>query len=105
MVQTSEVACKKELNLLKCLAGWLEVDLQRFSSIAEKILPVNLHETEDLEIILGINPDMTETETHQKLMEGYKRWNARINSSDSEIHEQAARMLQLIAEAKNNHPA
>lgn len=94
------IATVEELALLKNLANWLDVDVEKFASMVEKYLPVNIHEIEDIEIVLGITKQMSEEKTIQQLRQGYRKWNARITNSNSEIQNQASRMLELIVDAR-----
>ena len=103
VVQAGGVATQKKLNLLKKLAKWLKVNTEKFIAMAEIILPVAIHEQEDLEIILGITPDMNKGQTHRRLRDGYRKWNARVTNSNPEIRDQADQMLKLIAETKGKH--
>ncbi|MHC4645333.1 MAG: TerB family tellurite resistance protein [Planctomycetota bacterium] len=96
-------AAEEELNLLKTLAKWLEVDANRFRAMVENILPVTMHEVEDFEVILGVTSDMDKEETLQHLNEEYRKWNARVTSCDPEIQAQADQMLKFIAEARSEY--
>ena len=101
VAQANGVAAAEELALLKKLASWLEVDTNKFRSMVEKILPVNMHEVEDVEVILGVTSDMSREETRQRLNKEYCKWNARVTSFDPEIQAQADYMLKFIAEARS----
>ncbi|MHC4238597.1 MAG: TerB family tellurite resistance protein [Planctomycetota bacterium] len=101
VAQAKGTATEEEVYLLKKLAGWLEVDMDRFRAMMEKILPANMHEVEDVEVILGVTSDMSEEKTREQLNKEYRKWNARVTSSDPEIQSQADHMLKLIAEARN----
>ena len=90
----------EEVELLKDLAIWLEVDSERFHEMADALLPVSMHEVEDLEFILGVNSNMSAEEARQRLNREYRKWNARVTSPDAEVKEQADHMLNLIAEAR-----
>ena len=85
------------------MASWLEVDTNRFHTMMEKILPVGMHEVEDVEVILGVTSDMSKDETRQHLNKEYRKWNARVTNFDSEIQTQADHMLNLIAEARSEY--
>ncbi|UCE98946.1 MAG: TerB family tellurite resistance protein [Planctomycetota bacterium] len=95
------VAAEQEIALLKNIADWLEVDTDRFRAMMEKILPVGMHEVEDIEVVLGINPDMDEEQTRRHLNKEYRKWSARVTNLDPEIRTQADYMLKFIAEARN----
>ncbi len=90
----------EEVELLKDLAIWLEVDAERFHEMADEMLPASMHEVEDMEFILGVNSNMSAEEARQRLNREYRKWNARVTSPDAEVKEQADHMLNLIAEAR-----
>ncbi len=96
--------------LLKKLADALGIERARLRAMAEKILPINLHEMQDSEIVLGVTTDMTKDEARQQLNHEYVKWSSRVISSDPAIQKQADQMLQLIADARSqfvgiDHPA
>jgi tellurite resistance protein len=95
------VATVEELSLLKALADWLEVDMDRFREMMGKILPVSMHQVRNLEFILGLNSQMSKTETRQRLNREYRKWNARVTNSDPEIRRQADSMLDFIAKVRS----
>jgi len=91
----------EELTVLKYIATWLEVDMDRFREMMEKLLPVNIHQVKDTEVILGITPDMGRENTRRQLNRYYRKWNSRVTNADPEIQAQADQMLKLIAEARS----
>jgi tellurite resistance protein len=103
VAQANGVASSEEINLLKNLADWLEVDPKRFRSMVEKTLPVDMHETKDQEVILGVSSDMGKEKTREQLNKEYIKWNSRVTSSDPAIQNQADQMLKLIAEARRQY--
>lgn len=103
VAQANGVATVEELTLLKKLASWLEIDTNRFRSMMEKILPANIHEVEDVEIILGVTPNMSEDETRQHLNKEYRKWNARVTNFDPEIQTRADHMLNFITKARGQY--
>jgi len=105
VAQANGTAAAEELALLKRLASWLEVDMNRFRTMMEKILPVSMHEVEDAEVILGVSSDMSEEKTREHLNREYRKWNARVTSSDPEIQSQADYMLKFIAQARSEYIA
>jgi len=94
------IAAAEEIALLKKLAGWLEVDMNRFRTLMEKILPASMHEIQDVEVTLGVTSDMGKEEICQRLNKEYRKWNARVTSCDPEVQTQADYMLKFIAEAR-----
>jgi tellurite resistance protein len=103
VAQANGVASAEEINLLKNLADWLEVDPNRFRAMVEKTLPVNMHESKDQEVILGVSSDMNKEKTREQLNKEYMKWNSRVTSSDPAIQSQADQMLKLIAEARRQY--
>jgi hypothetical protein len=103
VAQAKGTATTEELTLLKNMADWLDVDTDRFRTMAERILPLNMHQVKDKEIILGVTSDMSEEQTRQALNKEYRKWNARVTSSDPEIRNQADLMLEFIAEARKDY--
>jgi len=101
VAQANGVATAEELCLLKDLASWLEVGMDRFREMVGKILPVSMHQVKDLEFVLGVNPDMGKNETLQRLSKEYRKWNARVTNSDPQIRKQADNMLDFIAKARS----
>jgi len=101
VAQANGRAAPEEVNLLNQLAAWLEVDNERFRAMMQKVLPLNMHEVEDVQTILGVTADMPEEITREQLNKEYRKWLARVTSSDPEIQSQADQMLKLIAEARS----
>ncbi len=101
--QANGVAATEELALLKKLAGWLEVDMNRFRSMMEKILPAEMHEVKDAEFILGVASDMGKDEACRCLNKEYRKWNARVTNSDAQVQDQAEHMLNFITEVRSRY--
>ncbi|MFH1718360.1 MAG: tellurite resistance TerB family protein [Planctomycetota bacterium] len=105
VVQASGYVSAEELEALKNLANWLEVDGEKFRVMMEKVLPVEMHEVRDIETILGISSDMSREKTRQHLNREYSKWNSRVTNADPEVQSQADQMLKLIAEARSQYVA
>jgi len=103
VAQASGCVVAEEVEILKNLAQWLEVDRDKFRVMMEKVLPVEMHEIKDVEAILGIRSDMSREKTRQHLNREYSKWNSRVTNSDPEIQSQADQMLKLIAEARSQY--
>jgi hypothetical protein len=103
VAQADGVAAVEELNLLKNLASWLEVDKNRFREMMAKILPAGMHEVKDVEVILGVTSDMGKDKTRKHLNKEYSKWNARVTNTDSKIQNQADDMLRLIADTRSEY--
>jgi uncharacterized tellurite resistance protein B-like protein len=89
-----------EFTLLKGLAEGLEIDRRRLRAMVEKILPVEMHQTQDAEMILGVTSEMSQDETRRQLNHEYAKWSSRVISSDPAIRRQADQMIRLIADAR-----
>lgn len=98
-----------EFRLIKELSERLEIDRNRLRTMVEKILPVEMHQTKDAEMILGVTNDMTREEARHQLNREYAKWSSRVISSDPAIRRQADQMIRLIADARvqyvNTRPA
>lgn len=103
VAQANGTATAQELNLLKNMATWLEVDTNKFRTMMEKALPINIHQTQDTELILGVTADMDKDQTRRQINNEYRKWNARVTNSDSKVQNQAAQMLDFIAKARKQY--
>jgi uncharacterized tellurite resistance protein B-like protein len=92
-----------ELKLLKDLSEGLEIDRSRLRAMVEKILPVEMHQTKDAEMVLGVTTAMSQDETRHQLNREYAKWNSRVISSDPAIRRQADQMIRLIADARTQY--
>ncbi len=92
-----------ELRLLKDLSEQFEVDRSRLRAMVEKILPVEMHQTKDAEMILGVTSAMSKDEARHQLNREYAKWNSRVINSDPAIRRQADQMIQLIADARTQY--
>lgn len=92
-----------ELTLLKDLSEWLEIERGRLRAMVEKILPVEMHQTQDAEMILGVTEAMSTDEMRHQLNREYAKWSSRVISSDPAIRRQADQMLTLIADARTEY--
>ena len=105
VAQSKGSVTAEELTFLKNMAGWLEVDSDRFRTMMEKVLPVDMHEVRDVEAILGITSDMSKERIRKHLNKEYSKWNSRVTNADPDIQTQADQMLKLIAETKSQYTA
>jgi len=92
-----------ELTVLKNLAEWLQIDRNRLRAMVEKILPIDMHRTQDAEIILGVTTEMSQDEARHQLNREYAKWSSRVISSDPAIRKQADQMLNLLANARTQY--
>ena len=91
---------ESQMTLLKNLADSLGIERGRLRAMAEKTLPVNMHQVQDSEIVLGVTTAMSRDQARQQLNHEYAKWSSRVISSDPAIQKQADQMLQLIADAR-----
>lgn len=103
VAQANGLVTAEELDMLKNLANWLEVDTNTFREMMGKILPVSMCEVKDAEVILGVTSDMSVEKAREHLNNEYIKWNSRVTNSNPEIQSQADQMLQLIAEARSQY--
>ncbi|MHC5172937.1 MAG: hypothetical protein ACYSPJ_04155 [Planctomycetota bacterium] len=79
----------------------LEIQQDRFLSIAQKLLLSSQCQIEDPSQLLGITSDMDSESFRKRLNEEYRKWNARVTHPDAQIRSQADRNLALIAEIRS----
>jgi tellurite resistance protein len=103
VAQADGSAAIEELDILKSLASWLEVDADKFRTMMEKILPVSIHEVKDTEVLIGVTSGMSKEGSRHQLNREYAKWNARVTNSDPQIRAQADQMLMMIADARSQY--
>ena len=103
VAQANGTVTTEELNLLKDLANWLEIDAGKFREMVQKVLPLDMHEVKDIETILGVTSDMDQEKARRHLNKEYSKWSARVTNTDPEIQSQADQMLKFIAEARSQY--
>jgi len=103
VAQAKGFAAPEELDLLNKLANWLDADMERFREMTEKFLPAAVHQIDNLDTILGVTCEMSKEQTRKHLNSQYRKWHARITNFDSDVKTQADHMLNLIAQARNQH--
>ena len=103
VAQANGSVTEKELSLLKEIAGWFEIEVEKFREMIQKVLPIEKYEVKDVETILGVTSDMSKEKARRRLNKEYSKWSARVTNTDPEIQSQADQMLKLIAEARSNY--
>lgn len=103
VAQASGTVSVEEISVLKGMSSWLEIDSERFRTMMEKALPVDMHEVLDIEEVLGITSDMSKEKTRQHLNKEFSKWNYRVTNTDANIQNQADEMLKLIAGARGQY--
>ncbi len=92
-----------ELKLLKELSEGLQIDRERLRAMVAKILPVEMHQTKDAEMILGVTSTMSKDEARHQLNREYAKWSSRVISTDPAVRRQADQMIRLIADARTEY--
>ena len=91
---------RQEVTALEDIAEHLDIDQSKFRAMINKSLPVQFHEDQSPEAVLGITSDMTPEQINTRLKEEFRKWNARTSNSDPAIRKQAQDMLDLIGELR-----
>ncbi len=92
-----------ELKILKDLSDWLQIERARLRTMVEKILPVEMHQGHDAEMILGVTEGMSQEEARVQLNREYAKWSSRVISTDPSIRRQADQMLKLLGQARTQY--
>jgi len=95
------VVSKENLKKLFQVSQTLEIQHDRFLSIAQKLLLSSDRRIEDPSQLLGITSDMDDDSFRKQLNEEYRKWNARVTHPDAQIRSQADQILTLIAEIRS----
>lgn len=103
VAQAKGSVAPEELAILGDLARWLQIDADVYRSMMERILPVNMHQVKDTQLVLGVTSDMSEDAARQLLNREYSKWNSRVTNRNPQIQAQADEMLSLIAEARREY--
>jgi uncharacterized tellurite resistance protein B-like protein len=101
VAKTGGAVSRTKLDLLKNISNWLGIDKKEIISLIQKILPPDICEIQDIEMFLGVRSDMSSEQTRLMLNEQYKKWSARVTNFDPQVRRQAASMLRLIAQTRN----
>ncbi len=92
-----------EFTVLKDLSDALQIDRHRLRAMVEKVLPVEMHQTQDAEMVLGVTDEMNMEEARRQLNREYAKWSSRVISTDPAIRRQADQMIRLIADARTQY--
>jgi len=103
IIAADGIASKKELQLIQKISCWLDIDKEKFRTMAEKIIPLNIHEQKDLQLSLGIEPNMNTASIIKQLNSEYRKWNSRVTSSSKTIRELAEYMLDFITQTRDQY--
>lgn len=97
------VVTQPEMIVINKFASWLQVERPKFRAMLEQVIPLSICQVKDADVLLGITADMDSESVCKFLNEEYRRWNARVTNADAKIREQAGKMLDLIAQARNTY--
>ena len=97
VVGADDRAQASEFEIINKIAKLLEIDMDKYRSMVEKIIPIHIIEVEDAERLLAMPADATTEQKKEILRKEYRKWNSRITHSDPKIREQAEKMLEIIA--------
>jgi tellurite resistance protein len=97
------VVTQPEMIVINKFSSWLQVERTKFRAMLEQLIPLSICQVKDADVLLGITADMDSESVCKFLNEEYRRWNARVTNADAKIREQAARMLDLIAQARSTY--
>ena len=92
-----------QIDMLKKLTVWLDIDPERFRQMAEHLAPASIHQVKDMELIFGLEKRLTREQTRERLNAEYRKWNARVTNIDPNIQNQAEQMLNLITQARSQY--
>jgi uncharacterized tellurite resistance protein B-like protein len=101
------VADVEELNVIRKVSEALDLDFDEIDKMRDqKIvgLDTNLESQASIEDLLGIEADWNADQVKRHLLGEFQKWNNRLNTLDEgEERENAQRMLDMIAEARNKY--
>ena len=97
------IVTQPEMIVINKFASWLQVERPKFRAMLEQVIPLSICQVKDADVLLGITADMDSESVCKYLNEEYRRWNARVTNADAKIREQAAKMLDIIAQARNTY--
>ncbi|MFA5423086.1 MAG: TerB family tellurite resistance protein [Phycisphaerae bacterium] len=103
VVSAKEFVSNSQIEILKKLAGRLNIEPAKFREMAERLIPAQFHKIKDVQILLGIDEQMTKEQTRTQLNSEYRKWNSRVTNIDPVIQSQAEQMLNLIALARGRY--
>ncbi|MFA5554166.1 MAG: hypothetical protein WCZ89_00435 [Phycisphaerae bacterium] len=97
------IITSEQLKLLKDAAFRLQVNMDKFRSMLERLAPAATHQVKDMELLCGLTSQMSVDQSIERLNQEYRKWNARATSLDRDIQNQAEQMLELIAQKRSNY--
>jgi len=95
------VITSQKLMTLNFIAEKLGLDNAAFLDMRDKVLPPHIYKIDNAHAVLGIAQNMDFTQQKNLLNQQYKKWNARITSSNPDIRQQANNILSVIADMRS----
>jgi len=101
IAQTDGTGADAEMRFLMSIGKWMDIDYSKFREMRDKILPISLHKSVDVDALLGLHADMANSEKLKHLTKEFARWNQLATHSDSKKRGQAKEMLEIIARKRS----
>ena len=92
-----------EMDYINYIALSLDLDTERYKAMVEKELPLDMHERQTTESILGIHQNMSKEEIRKCLNQEYKKWSGRVTHLDPKKRRESEVILQMLAEARKQY--
>jgi uncharacterized tellurite resistance protein B-like protein len=105
VVNTKGFVSNGQIEIIKKLADRLDIEPAKFREMAQRLIPAQFHKIKDVQILLGIDEQMTKEQARTQLNSEYRKWNSRVTNIDPVIQSQAEQMLDLIARARGRYIA
>mgnify|MGYP000319756317 CR=1 FL=1 len=104
-VRARGFADQRDISLLESVAAWLEIDPLKATTLLDEFLPATMRQVAGPDTALGITADMSPDDIRRRLNAQYRKWHARVTSSDPAVRAQADAMLRLISNVRSEHAA
>lgn len=95
------VITSQKLMMLNFISENLSLDNAAFLDMRDKVLPPHIYKIDNAHAVLGIAGNMDFDQQKSLLNQQYKKWNARVTSSNPDIREQANNILSVIADMRS----
>jgi hypothetical protein len=101
VAKSDGIVTQPEMIVINKFASWLQVERTKFRAMLEQLIPLSICQVKDADVLLGITADMDSEAVCKYLNEEYRRWNSRVTNTDAKIRDQAGKMLDIVAQARN----
>ena len=92
-----------DISLLESVAAWLDIEPTKATDLLDESLPATMRHVDQPGAALGITADMSPVEIRRRLNSQYRKWHARVTSSDPAVRAQADAMLKLLSTIRSEH--